>query len=176
MNICEQNLVPDIYLKPGEAVISEKAAIVSTVLGSCISLTMFNIKSKIGAICHNLLPVCRDKSMCNDNCHEAFRYVECTIQRMVSEFTVRGIKKSEIEVKLFGGSDMFKISGGKNNSATVGKQNVETALKILSDLGIRVAAADTGGSRGRKIIFCTQTGQVFLKRLNKTEIQIYDVK
>ena len=173
MSIRRQNITPDVYLKPGEAIISNNAAIVSTVLGSCVSITMFNLQWKIGAICHNLLPICRDKSMCGDNCPEAFRYVECTIKRMVTEFTSRGINKSAIEVKLFGGADMFKPNAGKNNSITVGKQNIETAIKMLGDFGLKIVTSDTGGSRGRKIIFYTQTGQVLLKRLNKTEMSKY---
>ena len=176
MSIRKKNITPDIYLKPGETVISNNAAIVSTILGSCISITMFNLQWRIGAICHNLLPTCRDKRKCSDNCTEAFRYVECTIKRMVNKFTSRGIRQSEIEVKLFGGSDMFNLTVGENSSVTVGKQNIETALKVLGDSGLKIAASDTGGSVGRKIVFCTQTGKVFLKRLNKAEIKKYGNK
>ena len=174
MSSHKNHIVPDIYLKPGEAVISNRAEIVSTVLGSCISITMFSLRQKMGAICHNLLPKCKEKSVCNDNCHEAFRYVECTIRRMLDEFISRGINQNEIEVKIFGGADMFKLTAVKKSSVTVGRQNIDTALKILGDFGLKIAASDTGGTHGRKIVFCTQTGTVLLKRLEKAELNTYD--
>ena len=163
----------DIYLRPGDIFISGEPATISTVLGSCVSVTMFNQEQKIGAICHNLLPVCKDKSRCRDNCPQAFRYVECTITRMVKEFTSRGIYLGDIEVKLFGGADMFNVKISNTGPLTVGKQNIETALRILSETGLRISASDTGGSEGRKIIFHTHTGKVLLKRLNRIEMKKY---
>jgi chemotaxis protein CheD len=171
------NVVTNIYLKPGESVISDKSSIVSTVLGSCISVTMFNRQLRIGAISHNLLPSCRDKDGCSGDCPEASRYVECTIRRMVKKFTSLGIGVDDIEVKVFGGSDMLG-AGDVNSSATtattVGAQNVETAIRILGSLRLKLAASDTGSKRGRRIIFHTHTGEVFLKRLHRTESNEYD--
>jgi chemotaxis protein CheD len=172
MSICKDNIAPDFYLKPGEVILSDKAAIVSTVLGSCISVTLFNQRLKIGAICHNLLPICKDKHLCSDNCPEAFRYVECTIGRMLKEFSSLGIAEREIEVKLFGGAAMFNLDRIANSAKNVGRQNIETALKILDEYSIKLAASDTGGSQGRKIIFYTHTGEVCLKRLNRTEMKV----
>jgi len=161
----------ELYLKPGEIILTDKASAITTVLGSCVSVTMFSPQVRLSAICHNLLPACKNGSACSGSCPEAFRYVECTIRRMAQEFSVRGIDQAGIEVKLFGGSDMFEPCGGGNKALTIGKQNIETALKILGELGLRIAAFDTGGKRGRKIVFHTHTGEVYLKRLSKTDIK-----
>ena len=52
----------------------------------------------------------------------------------------------------------------------MGKQNIEMALRRLEDESLRLVTQDLGGARGRKILFNTYSGEVFLKRLRKTEI------
>jgi chemotaxis protein CheD len=106
MNILETTL-PVIHLKAGEIYIAENPTLVATVLGSCISVTMFNNRFKIGAICHGALPV-YDKYKYG----EPFKYVDFSISYMVSRLSNYGIKTSEIEVKLFGGADMFSFTKG----------------------------------------------------------------
>ena len=144
---------------------SLEPAAITTLLGSCVAVTMHSKRLGVGAICHALLPSCRREESC---CHtETGKYVQCAIELMLQEFNTRGILNSEIEVKLFGGSDMFDTVDGKRLS--VGRQNLEMALKMLEEACVRVVTQDLGGPRGRKIIFHTHTGDVFLKRMRKTE-------
>ena len=157
-----------LFLKPGEFVLSDHPMVVTTLLGSCVAVTMFNPRLQLGAICHALLPACRKDLPCSQGEPEAGRFVECAIRLMLEGFTARGVLKGEIEAKLFGGSDMFETIDGRRLS--VGKQNQEMALKALEEASVKIVTRDLGGPRGRKIIFHTHTGEVFLKRLRKTEI------
>lgn len=160
--------IPFHYLKPGEMLFGDTPTLVSTLLGSCVSITMFNWRLRIGAICHGLLPICREKNSCN--CNEGYRYVECSIRLMLQEFGQRGVLKKELEVKVFGGSDMFSLKETSTPQATVGKQNIMMAIQVLEEEGIKISASDLGGGRGRKIFFYTNTGEVLLKRLLKSEL------
>jgi len=160
----------NVYLKPGEIFISDKPTIVKTVLGSCISLTMFNSRLRVGAICHGMLPDCNEMNGPNCACIEGYRYVDCSIRNMLEEMHSLGILNEEIEVKIFGGADMFKTVRGRPNSINVGEQNMTAAFKIMGDSNLRLAASDIGGSSGREIIFIPNTGQVFLKKLKKAEM------
>ncbi|MGA2108628.1 MAG: hypothetical protein ABSH25_13400 [Syntrophorhabdales bacterium] len=45
-----------VFLKPGEIYVGEEPAEISTILGSCVSVTMFSKRVRVGAICHALLP------------------------------------------------------------------------------------------------------------------------
>ena len=155
-----------LFLKPGEMVVSAEPLAVTTLLGSCVAVTMFNQRLRLGAICHALLPSCRREQTCSH--HESGKYVECAIPLMLEEFSARGVLNSEIDVKLFGGSDMFDTVDGSRHG--VGRQNLEKALSVLAAASVKVLTQDLGGPRGRKIIFHTHTGEVFLKRLRKTEI------
>jgi len=159
-----------IYLKPGDIYTSDEPALISTLLGSCVSVTMFNPRLKAGAICHGLLPSCKGKKPCEceQYCREGKRYVDCSIMRMLEWFMLKDVEREEIDVKLFGGSDMMG-SGKMSSKATVGQQNISRALQVLEVEGLRIAASDVGGPRGRKILFSTHTGEILLKRLRKSE-------
>lgn len=157
-----------IYLKPGEICITGDPSMVETVLGSCVSVTMFDRKSGVSMICHCLLPQCKNEIPCGGDCSEGFKYVDCSIRRMIAKYASYDIRRSNIEVKVFGGADMFKANAGSANSIAIGIQNIETALKIIKAERLNLIASDVGGTAGRKIYFNTHTGEVHLKRLNKT--------
>ncbi len=161
--------VARVYLKPAEIHLSKRPAAVSTVLGSCVSVTMFHRRGGVGAICHGLLPRCRENGECGADCADNFKYMDCSISRMLEEFERMGIPRREIEVKVFGGADMIGGDGLTPAKASVGHQNVDEALRLIREKGLTLITSDTGGAEGRKIIFYTHTGDVFLKRLKKAE-------
>ena len=171
----DKNL-PTVYLKPGEIYFSDKPTMVSTVLGSCVSVTMFSASSCIGAICHGLLSNCKnnDAKICaKGQCMERYKYVDCSIYEMLKKINAAGLKKSELEVKFFGGSEMITSKDKKPGWKTVGQENIMTAARIIQSEGLNLISYDVGGTAGRKIHFNTGTGEVFLKRLNKSRNGIY---
>jgi len=170
-----KNPIPHIHLQPGKISVLQHPAVVSTILGSCVAVTLYNKRLGLAAISHSLLPHCRHRAYICDihdilaadcsRCKETFKYVDCSIAMMLAAFAGQGVKPFETEVQLYGGSKMF-IAGDKKNM-TVGLLNCNTAQKVLSDHGFEICASDTGGPVGRKIIFNTQTGKVTLNRLDK---------
>lgn len=158
-----------VYLQPGEFHITGRPELVSTVLGSCLSVTMFYKALPISAICHSLLPVCPGDGLSCATCPNAFKYVNCSIAIMAEIFDRHGISRDDIEVKLFGGAEMFSTEGGYDRA--IGRQNVQAALEALSSENLTISASDTGGMLGRKLYFNTQTGEVFLQKIRKTKNQ-----
>ncbi len=152
-----QDAQPDkIYLKPGELIIMDEPMIVTTVLGSCISVTMLHPPTGTAAICHAMMP--------KDHGSVSFKYADTSVHHMVKCFVHRKIRLENIQVKLFGGADMFKSDDSIAHNITVGRQNIAVALGCLKEYGLIPAAFDVGGSQGRKLIFRTDTGIVFLKK------------
>ncbi len=138
---------------------------VKTVLGSCISVTMFHHRIGIAAICHAVLPVCPKRNFCKIICKNPYKYVNCVIPDMTSKFRKYGIDPEEIEVKLFGGADMFPLKTEREKLHSVGRQNIEAAINSVNAEHLRLKSADVGGDVGRKIFFYTSTGEVRLKYL-----------
>jgi len=151
------------YLLPGEVFESDGPAMVNTVLGSCISITMFSKAHQFGMICHSMLPNSKEAFKKDDNC---MKYVDCSLIYMHEQFEHRKIKQNEIEVKLFGGSDMFEYN---RNIETVGAKNIASAVKHLSDLKYNLIAKDVGGQFTRKLYFSTETGIVYVRKISRLQ-------
>ena len=161
--------LPVVYLKPGEMFFSTTPSLIVTVLGSCLSVTMYNPRLAIGAICHGILAHC-DKHVENcDGCLEPFKYVDCSIREMLKAFRQFNVKARDVEIKIFGGADMFGKRPVRKGIDSVGRQNIKAARQVFKREGLATLSADTGGRQGRKIFFFTQTGEVLLKRLRKGE-------
>jgi chemotaxis protein CheD len=159
--------IPVVFLRAGEMSITVRPELVVTLLGSCLSVTMFSRRTKLGGVCHSTLPRCGRRPQCVEDCQEAFKYVDCSIRIMVRLFEQHRVKRNEIEVKCFGGANMFSRHAQGSGSILVGKQNIQTAKQIIRSEGLSIMAMDVGGLQGRKIFFYTDTGEVYLKRLLK---------
>jgi chemotaxis protein CheD len=84
---------------------------------------------------------------------------------MIERLDSFNTRRCDIEVKMFGGADMFSSDNSSREHKSVGRQNIETALKIINTEGLNLSASDVGGMGGRKIYFYTHTGEVLLKHL-----------
>lgn len=147
--------------------IEREPAVVSTVLGSCISVVMFWPALKIGGMCHAMLPsfnVC----VVGEGSSYTNKFVDSSIAYMHSRFRSWGAFPSDIEVKVFGGADMFRTEAGKVKRETIGAKNTQAAFASLADLGYRITAQDVGGDMGRKLYFYSAEGRVFMKNLRNT--------
>lgn len=82
----------------------------------------------------------------------------------------RGLRPKDIEVKLFGGAALIGTLSKERIALSIGQQNVKAALETIANCGLKLKVMDVGGNFGRKIIFDTSTGEVFMKRLNRTII------
>lgn len=159
--------LPTVYLHPGELVVCREPMKVITVLGSCVSVTLFSRRLGMSAICHGTMPRCKAIKQCTELCIDAFKFMDCAIQHMLRSFREAGAQKGDIVVKVFGGADTLM----SKTSNTIGSQNIKVTLDILGREGLGVAAADVGDNFGRKLIFISATGDVYLKRLNKATLR-----
>lgn len=146
-----------IYLKPGEAVVSRRPVLVATVLGSCVAVTMYSEKIRVGAICHAMLP----SSSCKQN---DLLCVETALDYMYRKMMAYGAG-NDMVVKLFGGAQVLDAVNYSSDKLTVGEQNVARAEEVLRMLGLKVAKANTGGVCGRKLFFSIKNGDVYLRKM-----------
>ena len=147
----------NIYLKPGEVLVSRQPVLVSTVLGSCVAVTMFSASRGFGAICHAMLPE-------NTGYENDLRYVDTALQHIYGKILNWGIG-ADLEVKLFGGAQVLDVGGKSSDRLTIGDQNVSKAEAVLASMGLEISARDTGGMQGRKLFFCTRSGDVYMRRM-----------
>lgn len=165
------------HLKPAGFYFLEKPGVIRTVLGSCVTVTMFCKRTGAASACHPVLPVCRDNKACHfAGCSDKYKYVECVIPEMARLFRKSGVSMNELEVKLFGGSEMITKNGAQAQIIQVGRMNGEMAMKKLNGLGIRIKSYDIGGTLGRRILFDTSSGDVWVKRLTRQAVTLFEKK
>ncbi|MCL6583801.1 MAG: chemotaxis protein CheD [bacterium] len=153
--------LPTINLLPGELYIAKQPSIISTLLGSCVSICLYAPAFKVGAMCHCLLPLYSARS----SREETFKYVDQAIRYMVNKMKEMNIPQDKIMAKIFGGADML-LKLNDHPSLSIGRQNIEVAKAILQEYRIPIEKEDTGGSSGRKIFFLSSTGKVWVKRIS----------
>jgi chemotaxis protein CheD len=111
-----------------------------------------------------MLPACPANLAGNRSSTAGRRYVDFAIRDLAGQFDALGARRSEVEVKLFGGADVLLVVNAASRP-TVGRLNCEAALRELRGQGFEVVASRLGGTTGMNIQFNTETGEVLLKRL-----------
>jgi len=160
----ESDKFKEHYLFPGNIFAHHEPHIVTTVLGSCVSVCLWDPILKAGGINHYMLPFWNGEGLASP------KYGNIAISKLVKKMLDMGCSKGKLKAKIFGGGDMLRLSKGVLN---VGERNIILARDMLKQEGIAIVGSDVGGPTGRKIIFNTYSGEILMKRLNK---QIDDVR
>lgn len=148
-----------VYLMIAAGGAFSRPTAVQTVLGSCVSVTFHCPTLRIGGIFHALLPRAADYPRENP-ASTPYKYVDTAIQTVLDGLEHLGARRQRLEAKVFGGA-----CSDVDQSAGVGLRNVEVAFETLELCRVRVKAADVGGRRGRKLLFLSHAGDVYVKRL-----------
>jgi chemotaxis protein CheD len=144
-----------IFLLQGEVFCERGAAVVTTILGSCVSVCLWDPMLKLGGINHYVLP---ESGRNEDNP----RYGTAAIESLRNKMIDLGSRPRQLQAKIFGGAAVLPLG---LDATTVGSRNVEIALQCLQDFRIPVLARHTGGQYGRVISFYTETGETIVREL-----------
>lgn len=147
------------FLHPSTIWISKEPQWVTTVLGSCVAVCLFDKKKHIGGINHFMLPYWNGEGL------ESPRYGNVAIAQLFRGMLNMGVRKEDMICKIFGGAELL---GDQPSLFYIGQRNVEMARKVILEMGIQMVSSSTGGSLGRMINFDTGTGEVLQKYLAKT--------
>lgn len=162
-----------IKILPGEYFATADATAIATLLGSCVSVCLYDKVSGVGGMNHFMLPkLLLQKNVtrcaapyappCANNC--SARYGACAMKHLLEKLEELGAQRANLEAKLFGGGRV--MAGG----ADIGEKNASFALGYLDERGIPVVSSDLGDCCPRKIFFFPASGRVFVKRLGKQPI------
>jgi len=159
----KNQVLPEVYLQPGESCLVREPTILRTLLGSCVVIAFRAPRLGVGALCHPMLPRCPVRPSVALSCSAGRRYVDFAIRDLARQFDSLGAHRNEVEVKIFGGGDVLLMEENASRP-TVGRLNSEVAMQVLAEEGFAITASSLGGKRGINIYFDTSTGEVLLKR------------
>ena len=120
---------------PGEYYVTSNQEVVTTVLGSCISVCVYDPVNLIGGMNHFMLPSGNND---NDIMSQSFRYGDVAMEKLVNVILRHGGNKAELIFKAFGGGQIIK------NMTSIGQRNISFLHKFMTMEGYKLSASDLG--------------------------------
>jgi chemotaxis protein CheD len=149
-----------VFLSPGEIACATKPTLITTVLGSCVAVTLWDSVKRLGGVNHFILPRSRIAA-------DGTRYGDKAMAQLMEQLLVLGASRASLQAKVFGGANVLPLGG---NQGSVGAANVAFAMNDLSVHRIPVKGHRTGGEYGRLLIFNTDTGDAFVRRVSNGDV------
>jgi len=128
----------------------DPATVMTTILGSCVSVMLHDPKARIGGMNHFLLPEQPEGRDAGSSMIFGVHSMELLINAMMKQ----GANRKRFEAKLFGGA---KIVAGLSK---IGERNAEFAHEFLRSENIPCLAESLGGTHARRIRFWPSTARV----------------
>lgn len=135
-------------------------------LGSCIGVSVYDRVTGVGGMVHVVLPKYDGKDI-----HNQAKYADTAVPLLLKEIIAQGGTRSHLIIKIAGGSEM-SLAPGFENTFKTGERNLSEVALALEREGVRLAAADTGGHKGRTIKLYLSTGKVTVKTVGGVEREI----
>jgi len=143
----------------GDVVARRVPTILQTVLGSCIAACLRDPVSRVGGMNHFMLPEPGGREA-----GDPARFGIHAMERLVGEIQKLGGERSRLEAKVFGGGHVLDLPRGPQS---VANQNIDFIRDFLRTEQIPLISHDLGGVQARYILFHTDSGSVFVKRLGQ---------
>jgi len=150
-------------LLPGEYYVSTTHEIISTVLGSCVSACIRDVRIGVGGMNHFMLPLdgSQGTSAWGAAVSAATRYGNVAMERLINDILKLGGRRENLELKLVGGGRVLAAM-----STDIGARNIEFVRQYVHDEGFNVVAEDLGDIYPRKVVYFPDSGKIRVKRFS----------
>ncbi len=149
-------ITPTYHLEPGYLYISKDSGIIRTVIGSCVSVCIWDCVNTKGGMCS----VERSKTPKGEN--PSGRDAGPAVTHLIKMLESEGGKRQDMKAQIFGGAGNSIVKSSFKN----GTERAATVKKQLQKNGISIISEDTGGAVGRKIIFDTFNGHIVVAKVH----------
>jgi len=153
--------LPIVNIQPGELYVSDESCRITTLLGSCVSVAVYNKRRSFGGMNHFMLP--REIPE-RSRGPEDFRFGDVSIRHLLDRMLEFDRKRTNLEVKLFGGGKVVSALA----RADIGKKNIDVAREVLEEYQLSPVKEYVGGKNGLKLDFNTKTGVVRAKTIRNS--------
>ncbi|MDD2733518.1 MAG: chemotaxis protein CheD [Desulfuromonadaceae bacterium] len=141
------------FLFPGTIFADPLAYQISTVLGSCVAVCLWDQVMRRGGMNHMMLPFWNGEGLATP------KYGNIAMEKLLAKMLSIGCHREHLVAKVFGGAN---VSGTGLEVFMIGDRNITLAFQMLEEFRIPVVAKDIAGQVGRKIVMNTGTGVVLV--------------
>ena len=145
------------YILPGQLYASVEPCQIKTILGSCVAICLWDKRRGAGGMNHFLLPSAREGQP------SSLRYADEATRVLLQRLKELGCRAPNLRAKIFGGAALFQSR--EVYATTLGAKNVAAALELMRKASIPIVAQETGGPQGRKLLFNTDDGVAWSRRI-----------
>lgn len=135
-----EELLNKHFLYPGTIFADPRACQISTVLGSCVAVCMWDRSARLGGMNHIMLPLWNGEGLATP------KYGNIAMEKLLDKMLRIGCRRENLVAKVFGGGN---ISGTGLEVFLIGDRNLMLAFQMLEEFRIPVVARDVGGRVGR---------------------------
>lgn len=148
------DLLKKYFLRPGYLFVSREPYLIYTVLGSCISICLWDNKRQMGGMNHYIYGKTGSQK-------PSGKYGDAAIPHLIRMLTDLGSDPQNLKAHVVGGAQSLQLQ------SAVGRNNVAIAEDLLAKYRIEILTLEIGGHIGRKIIFNTHNGELLIYKVNK---------
>lgn len=159
----------EVFLNPGEFHFGDRRTRISTLLGSCVSITLWHPRHHIGGMCHYMLTGRKRPA----DAPLDGRYADEAFALFLERVAAAGTRPGEYQAKLFGGANMLNDLAG--SKIDIGRRNIALGRELLAAHHIALLSEHVGGSGRRKLHFDLWSGDVWLAFPQGTNARIRNV-
>jgi chemotaxis protein CheD len=145
-------------IQPGGWAVESRLPL-STLLGSCVAVCLFDPHLQIGGINHFMLP---DMGRSRHGDIDSLLSGNFAMEALLNALLGQGARKPRLQAKAFGGGTIIDTEAG---ASSIGLRNAGFAKEWLQREGIPLVSADLLGPWSRKVLFLPCNGQAFCKRM-----------
>ncbi|MGA8440136.1 MAG: chemotaxis protein CheD [Candidatus Sulfotelmatobacter sp.] len=145
------------FLYPGQMFVTRDPITISTILGSCAAVCLWDRHKRAGGMNHYLLPEGLGEGP------NRLRYGNVANPELLNQVLALGCEIRNLQAKIFGGSSAFAV----DLSQSVGSRNVELAESFLRSAGIRVVEREVSGKHGRRLNFQVVDGVTTIRSFDQ---------
>jgi chemotaxis protein CheD len=136
-----------------EFAVADDAALVTSGLGSCVGVALYDPETGVGGLVHVMLPTADAGTGGPDA-----KYADTGIAALVAALCAAGAVEDRLRAKLAGGSEMLDVG-----DEPVGPRNVAAVREALDERGVPVERTDVGGGSGRSLTFHPDSGRLEIR-------------
>lgn len=148
----------EYFLRPGYIFITQRPTLISTVLGTSVAVALWDRRRKWGGMNHFLYPLVPTPR------NATAKYGNVSVRALFNLLVREGSDRRDLDAQIFGGAHTVEASP---EEIEVSRQNIAVGRETLRKIGIPIVSEDTGGTKGRKLVFNTATSEVAVFRADR---------
>ncbi len=153
-----------VKVLPGEFYVSDQEEMLSTVLGSCVSACIHDVRRGIGGMNHFMLPEpLGERDGWSSTVGRAARYGSDAMEQLINAILKAGGQRADLRVKVFGGGRVLA------RMSDVGQRNIDFVQRYIAAENLPLVASDLGDVFPRQVQFFPHSGRARVRLLRRSD-------